>query len=183
MPLKLETGTKLEQKKCKGLCIVKGCTSKAYVYVNKKGYACKSNYCLSDRRKKYNEDNPISYVYRNLKSNAKRRGKEFKISYKYFKQFCIENNYMERRGRFKGCITIDRIRDEDGYIEGNLQLLEQVTNNKKRFIPYWIALEESFSNISMEMRVAGYIEEMENEDKNTQQGLPPPPDDDVHVPF
>jgi len=182
MALKLETGKKLEEKRAKCICVVRGCNDNAYIYRGEKS-STKSPYCLKHRKEYSKEKSPINYVYHTLKQNAKRRKKEFKISYKYFKQFYIDNNYMERRGRFKGSITIDRMREEEGYVEGNLQILEQVTNLRKRYIPYWIALEESFSNISMEMRVAGYIEEMENEEKNKGLDIPPPPEDDVHVPF
>jgi hypothetical protein len=67
-----------------------------------------------------------------LKSNARRRGVFFNLSYDYFGQFCRETNYLSLRGRKKKQMSIDRIEEELGYIDGNLQMITNEANNKKR---------------------------------------------------
>lgn len=71
----------------------------------------------------------------NLRSNAKRRRKIFTISFEYFKQFCYDTNYMWKKGRTKKSYSVDRIVEELGYIEGNIQALE-VGKNKKKHLEY-----------------------------------------------
>ena len=92
------------------------------------------------RMKEWRKKNPLKYAYRALRDNAKRRGKEFSISFEYFKKFCIKTEYEKKRGIFKDCYTIDRINPDLGYVEGNLQVLTNSENVKKyqaRFIAEW----------------------------------------------
>lgn len=70
--------------------------------------------------------------YNTLKYNAKRRGKQFDISFEYFMKFCIETNYISGKGKTKESYSIDRIDNNLGYIEGNLQILTLGDNTRKR---------------------------------------------------
>lgn len=70
-------------------------------------------------------------AYGNLKTNAKKRKKEFTITFQDFKEFCIETEYLMGKGRSKTSYTIDRIRDEEGYVKGNLRVLTNSNNVKK----------------------------------------------------
>jgi len=81
--------------------------------------------------RRYRKNNPIQDSYQNLKSNAKRRGIEFTISFEYFKKFAIETEYIFGKGRSRNSYTIDRIDPTKGYIEGNIQVLENHENVKK----------------------------------------------------
>lgn len=56
-------------------------------------------FCHKCRKKKYKENNPVNNAYFILKYNAKRRGKEFSLTLEEFKQFCIETDYMSKKGR------------------------------------------------------------------------------------
>lgn len=76
---------------------------------------------------------PIAHTYYLLMGNAKRRGKVFTISLEYFRKWCKENDYIKKKGRMKKSLTIDRIDNEKGYEEGNLQLLTNSANISK----YW----------------------------------------------
>lgn len=69
-------------------------------------------------------------MYRALKDNATRRGKEFALTFEYFEQFCKDNNYLERKQAGED-LTIDRIEVTKGYIPGNLQVLDRAANTRK----------------------------------------------------
>ncbi len=86
-------------------------------------YACKS--------RRYQISQPIRATYHRLKGHAKARGKEFSITFEYFTKFYIEVDYIAKKGRSSTSIHIDRIKEELGYIEGNLQSLENAENVKK----------------------------------------------------
>lgn len=89
------------------------------------------NKCRYARRIK---DDPIRMSYWTLKGNATRRGKEFKLTLEEFKKFCIETNYINKKGISKNAYHIDRINEDKGYTIDNIQLLtnsENVTKYKK----------------------------------------------------
>lgn len=73
--------------------------------------------------------------YINLRENAKRRKKVFTITFDDFKQFCYQTDYMVGKGRTKNCYSVDRKKEELGYIPGNLQCLT-VGQNKKKHLEY-----------------------------------------------
>ena len=105
---------------------MKKCSEKYCRNIIKKGNICNTCACRKKRNK-----NPIRYAYDVLKMNAKRRGKPFEISFEYFKQFAIETNYIKGKGRTKLSYSVDRIKNDLGYIEGNLQKLTVSDNSKK----------------------------------------------------
>ncbi len=107
-----------EQRTCKS----EGCGRS----IKGRGYYCKHCY-----NKRYKEKNPERYAYRNLKSNAKSRGKEFTITFDYFKQFCFETEYIKNKGKTSKSYSIDRIKDELGYVPGNIRILELGQNTAK----------------------------------------------------
>lgn len=105
---------------------------------------CKTPHCLNDstqgrkncnkcRKRKDRLNNPIRCVYDARKCRASERGIEFTITLKYFTNWCIENNYINLRGRNAEDMTIDRIKNELGYVEGNLQMISNRANAKKRW--------------------------------------------------
>ncbi len=170
MALKIETGQTYDRKDGKGICVAKGCKNKQYIYRGKKH----DRFCTKHRRQQGKEANPARYHYDLLKNNAKRRGKEFSISFQYFKSFCEETKYLELKGKGAKNLSIDRDNDELGYVEGNLKVLTLAHNTKKKYVRYWADQEDLFSNLANEIKAAGYIEEMEREgDKNKNIALPP----------
>lgn len=96
-----------------------------------KGKKQHGNYCYRCCKKKYAEKYPIKYAYQTLRGNAKRRGKEFTITLKDFEKFCIKTKILLGRGRTKDCYSIDRIKENLGYIPGNLQKLKVGENTAK----------------------------------------------------
>ncbi len=128
MPIIIVEGKSAERKKAKGRCLIQGCTT----------IARKSrDYCSKHEHEVRKEKDPYLYWYGILRRNAKRRGKVFTISLEYFTSFCKETSYITLKGRKSKSMTIDRIIDELGYIEGNIQILEKGENTRKRFVDYW----------------------------------------------
>lgn len=80
---------------------------------------------------------PVYDRYANFKNNAIRRpltniiGEKFTITLEQFRGFCIENNYIIKRGyRGRNC-TVDRIKNYYGYHIWNIQLLTNMSNIRK----------------------------------------------------
>jgi hypothetical protein len=73
----------------------------------------------------------MRYAYDVLKMNAKRRKKPFTITFEYFEKFCIETNYIAGKGRSRKSYSVDRIRNELGYVPGNLRVLTLEDNARK----------------------------------------------------
>jgi hypothetical protein len=55
------------------------------------------------------------------------------LSFTYFRKLVLDNNYMELRGRGKEDMTIDRKIPRLGYSDGNLQIISNSENSKKRW--------------------------------------------------
>jgi hypothetical protein len=100
-------------------------------------YRCKNNkvntdrFCSKHRKRWQKETNPESYFFNLLKSNAKRRQKDFQLTLEEFKQFCLETNYLELKGKTAKSASIDRIRSHEGYHINNIQVLSLSNNSKK----------------------------------------------------
>lgn len=90
------------------------------------GRHCKT--CISRR---YRTRNPVRAAYNALKQNATRREIIFTITYEYFAQWCRRSDYMAGKGRTKESYTIDREKNELGYVPGNLQVLTNSQNARK----------------------------------------------------
>lgn len=87
--------------------------------------------CYSCKNRRYQAKNPIKAAYHTLKGHAKARGKQFTITFEYFAAFCIEVQYIAKRGRSQTSYHIDRKDETLGYVEGNLQLLTNADNVRK----------------------------------------------------
>lgn len=96
----------------KGLCIVKYCGN-----CRMTGY----RYCGKHKTRKFREQNPITAAFLNLRSNAKRRGKEFMLTLPQFKEFCDQYNYIELKGKSSLSLQVDRIDEYGPYSIENIQ--------------------------------------------------------------
>ena len=94
--------------------------------------AKRGNYCYGCISRKRRERNPLKVAYYKLKSNAKRRGKEFDLTFDQFKNFAIKTSYCLKRGRTRSSYHIDRIDENRGYTIDNIQVL----TNKDNVIKY-----------------------------------------------
>lgn len=85
----------------------------------------------SEKSRRYRAKNPIRYAYHNLKSNSKRRGKEFDLTFEQFKEFCYKTNYIQGKGITKDSYSIDRKDNDKGYTIDNIRILTVSENSKK----------------------------------------------------
>lgn len=83
-----------------------------------------------ETQRAYRERNVEKCVYYHLKSNAKRRGIPFTITFKYFLKFAIRTGYIDKRGREASSMTVDRIKPHLGYVPGNLRAITLSENVK-----------------------------------------------------
>lgn len=72
-------------------------------------------------------------AYYTLKSNAKRRGKEFDLTPEQFEQFCRKTLYIGYKGRTGTALSIDRIDSSKGYTMDNIVVLTNRENGAKGF--------------------------------------------------
>jgi len=102
-----------------------------------KAYRCTSakcgtdKFCSKHRKRVLRETNPTSYFYNLLKSNARRRKKEFTLTLEQFADFCQRTDYLALKGKKGKSASIDRIRPNEGYHAGNIQVLTLSENSKK----------------------------------------------------
>lgn len=80
---------------------------------------------------------PYGYYLSKLKWNAKRRDIQVLLTKEEFTQWCIENNYLEEKGREGSSATIDRIDPSKGYSIDNMQKMTKSENSRKRWVDYY----------------------------------------------
>lgn len=93
--------------------------------------AKRGNYCYSCLVRRYKKNNPERYAYATQKSNALARGHAFTVSFEYWLRFVQKTGYMAGRGITRTSLHVDKIIDELGYVEGNLQVLTNSQNVRK----------------------------------------------------
>ena len=112
-----------QRKRAAGRCMTPYCRRDA-----RKG----RRFCNTCRSRRY--DDPLKVLFWNLKKSARKRGKEFALSWEYFLNFVIGTDYVLGRGREGSGMHIDRIDGKRGYVPGNLQVLTNVENVRKSFV-------------------------------------------------
>lgn len=88
-------------------------------------------------KRSWREKNPIKAAYGNLKSNAKKRNKEFNLTFEDFKELCEETDYMKKKGKTSVSYHIDRIDRDKGYTKTNIQILTNRGNYVKYLTMHW----------------------------------------------
>lgn len=98
-----------------------------------KNEARKNNhYCGSCKVKKYRAKYPLKYIYDTIKMNAKRRRKEFTLTFNQFKEFCNKTGYDKFKGKTADSLSIDRKDTTKGYTFDNIQAITLRDNTIKR---------------------------------------------------
>lgn len=97
----------------------------------RKPAATQKTKCHACRKAEWKKNNPIRAAYCNLRTNAKRRGKEFTITFEEFEKWCEETQYMFGKGRTATSYTIDRIDPERGYSIDNIRVLTNSENVRR----------------------------------------------------
>jgi hypothetical protein len=111
--------TEAEQRKIKaGRCIVAGCGKRPG---KRKGGKLKKM-CHAHDRQEWAKRHPVKYKYANLKGNARRRRKEFTLSREYFESLVKDTGYVEQTKITPTALSIDRIRNWEGYTDDNVRV-------------------------------------------------------------
>lgn len=87
------------------------------------------SHCWKCRTRMQKITQPESYSLKILRQNAKMRKIPFTLTLEEFKKFCKETDYIERRGKKPGCLTVDRIDWNKGYHIWNIRVLEFMENS------------------------------------------------------
>jgi len=87
--------------------------------------------CPSCRSRRYRGKDPMRYAYRNLKTNSKRRGIVFSLTFEEFTKFARATNYIKRKGLSFDSYSIDRIDNMRGYTPDNIHILTMSDNARK----------------------------------------------------
>lgn len=101
----------------------------------------KGGLCNTCKSKRYREKNPLRYAYNTLRSNSKRRGISFSLTFEEFKEFATETKYILGKGKSRDSLTIDRIDDSKGYEIENIQVLTNSENVRKMLRFRWCEYE------------------------------------------
>ncbi len=88
-------------------------------------------HCWKCKKRAYRNKYPLKAAYQNRRDNAKRRNIPFYLTLAEFELFCYRTKLLTGRGRSKESYTIDRIRNEEGYYLGNIQVLSLSKNSSK----------------------------------------------------
>jgi hypothetical protein len=91
----------------------------------------KNGHCNTCRKRKWRKAHPLEYLYISWRDNAKRRGKDFTVTFDEFKEFCKETKYDELRGRTSLSLSIDRVRNYEGYHKDNIRAITIHDNSSK----------------------------------------------------
>jgi hypothetical protein len=92
----------------------------------------------------WKEKNPTGYAFKNLKSRAKQRGHEFSLTQSEFRHFCDATDILDSRGKFKGCLSIDRRCPLRGYHAWNIRPLETVMNSRMKHSSMPAQMQEAY---------------------------------------
>lgn len=87
--------------------------------------------CNTCKSRKYKRTHPLEYWFNLLRCNARRRGKVFTLTIDQFKMFCQRTGYDKLKGRTPDALSVDRVRNEDGYTADNIQAITLSANVKK----------------------------------------------------
>jgi hypothetical protein len=91
-----------------------------------------AKFCHKCKTRLYRANNPIRYAFGAIKDSAKKRGIPFNIAYSDFETWCNNTGYATGKGVKRLTDHCDRIRDDEGYHIGNIQLLSQGDNIRKQ---------------------------------------------------
>ena len=105
-----------------GKCMSFGCRR------NRAGNKFRCNTCRSRIHRIRHE---LEYVFGTLRASAAKRGIDFRLTKKEFKEFCKVTGYLARRGQGEGYMTVDRIDSTRGYEADNIRILEWLENSSQ----------------------------------------------------
>ena len=118
--------------KRKGQCKVVYCKRPARVRVRTGLRVENSSICITCASRLFRANNPARYAYRQIKDRAKRKKQIFSLTFEEFLEVIDGTEYLERRGRGKDELHLDRIDVSQGYVRWNLQVITAAENLRKQ---------------------------------------------------
>ena len=88
-------------------------------------------WCAKCRTRAYRKKYPLKYIYNTIKYNARRRGKQFDLTFDQFKTFCQKTGYDELKGKSALSLSIDRKDSTKGYTYENIRAITLSENSRK----------------------------------------------------
>lgn len=132
--------------------------------------------CSHCKMTRWRINNPEQTAYCNVRDRARRKKIPFLITLEEFVEFLhvAGDGYLEGRGKYVGCLHLDRIDPTKGYEVGNLQVLSAEENSRKGACEdkkaQWRAQRLGITVAELRARGTSYEEEDER-------------DDTMHTPF
>lgn len=87
--------------------------------------------CFKCRSKVIREKDRVRFAFYMIRKSAKKRGIEFKLDIDFFRKFCLDHGYIQNSGRLRDQLSIDRIENDKGYLNDNIQVLSKGFNSSK----------------------------------------------------
>jgi hypothetical protein len=106
----------------------------------------RSPYCSKCRARHWRENHPISYFYAKLRWRAKERGWDFSLTREQFEILWRQKGL--NGGKTKFSLTFDRIDETKGYHFGNVRLLTNTLNARRRWVSFWKTKEDRDADIA-----------------------------------
>lgn len=88
--------------------------------------------CAKCEHRRVADRDYVRYVYNYWKANCKRRGRENTVTLEQFRKFVSDNGYIERKGKEKYSLCIDRRDNNRGYHLDNIRTITLSANSIKR---------------------------------------------------
>jgi hypothetical protein len=88
-------------------------------------------YCHRHGKQAWRAAHPVIATWRRLIDGARRRGREWALTTADFIEFIEETSYLDRKGRHRLCLHIDRIDSTRGYTRDNIQAITCSENTSK----------------------------------------------------
>ena len=107
----------------------------------------RSPWCAKCKAIRWKAAHPVSYFYHKLRTSANRRKILFLLSRDKFAELWNQG-LAENHGKTKFCMSVDRVRNSEGYHDGNVQLLTLSENVRKRFVPFFRDQAQADAEIS-----------------------------------
>jgi hypothetical protein len=104
------------------LCLVKFC---------RKHRAPKRRICYAHHVESWRAKNPDKWAYLSIKTRAKRRRIEFKLTFEEFLSVAESTGYIDDKGIFADDLHLDRIDPLKGYEIGNIRVISCRENSLK----------------------------------------------------
>ena len=113
-----------------------------------------SPFCWRCRFKIRMDQNPLLYYFGSLRRSAKRRGKDFSLTFEEYRDFAVKTDYAKLKGKSSLSLSIDRKDNSKGYSADNIQCLTIRENSRKQFVPFFAHQQENIAHKPTEEEIA-----------------------------